>query len=151
MENGKNIYILVNHGQAKTSSSFLTAMYLIAGKFGSNTLIFIWIRQEKIARLMSKKRGNIKTFIFDSDDEMKLAPVLHKFLEYCNLRKNITILRHMFCTYKLQESQNFHIFLTKLKKVSSECEFDNLQDSLIKDVIVCGTWGNSFRDRLLRE
>ena len=30
-------------------------------------------------------------------------------------------------------------FLAKLKKVSSECEFDNLQDSLIKDMIVCGT------------
>ena len=51
LKNGKNIYISVNHGQAKTSSSFLTAMYLIAGNIGSNTLIFIWMRQKKIARL----------------------------------------------------------------------------------------------------
>ena len=41
--------------------------------------------------------------------------------------------------------------MTELKKLSSECEFDNLQDSLIKDIIVCGTKGNSLRERLFRE
>ena len=41
--------------------------------------------------------------------------------------------------------------MTELKKLSSECEFDNLQDSLIKDMIVCGTKDNSLRERLLRE
>ena len=82
---------------------------------------------------------------------MKLAPVLHKFSEYCNPRKNITILRHKFFTYRQQEGQNFHDFVTELKKLSSECEFDNLQDSLIKDMIVCGTKDNSLRERLLRE
>ena len=82
---------------------------------------------------------------------MKLAPVLHKFSEYCNPRKNITILRLKFFTYRQQEGQNFHDFVTELKKLSSECEFDNLQDSLIKDMIVCGTKDNSLRERLLRE
>ena len=41
--------------------------------------------------------------------------------------------------------------MTELKKLSSECEFDNFQDSLIKDMIVCGTKDNSLRERLLRE
>ena len=41
--------------------------------------------------------------------------------------------------------------MTELNKLSSECEFDNLHDSLIKDVIVCGTKDNSLRERLLRE
>ena len=81
---------------------------------------------------------------------MKLAPALHKFSEYCNLRKNITILRHKFFTYSQQECQNFHDFLTELKKLSFECEFDNLQGSLIKDMIICGTRDNSLRERLLR-
>ena len=66
---------------------------------------------------------------------MKLAPVLHKFPEYCNPRKNITILCHKFFKYRQQEGQNFHDFVTaELKKLSFECEFDNLQDSLIKDI-----------------
>ena len=97
-----------------------------------------------------KGREKYETFTFEPGDEMKLASVLHKPLEYCNPRKNVTILRHKFFTYR-QEGQNFHDFVTELKKLSSECEFDNLQDSLIKDMIVCGTKDNSLRERLLRE
>ena len=47
--------------------------------------------------------------------------------------------------------QNFHDFVTELKRLSSECDFGNQQDSLIKDMIVCGTRDNSFPKKLLRE
>ena len=53
--------------------------------------------------------------------------------------------------YRQQEGQNFHHFVTELKKLSSECEFDNLQDSLIKNMIVCGTRDNSLCEKLLQE
>ena len=44
-----------------------------------------------------KGREIYETFSFDvPGDEMKLAPVLEKFNEYCNPRKNTTILRHKF-------------------------------------------------------
>ena len=87
-----------------------------------------------------KVREIYKTFSFDStNDEMKLEPVLN----------NATILRHTFFTYRKLEGHSFHNFVTKLKKLSAECEFKNLQDSLIKDMIVCGT--NAFHERLLRE
>ena len=76
---------------------------------------------------------------------MKLAPLFHKFSEY------ITILHHKFFTYRQQEGQNFHDFVTEFKNLSSECEFDNLQDSLIKDMIVSGTRDNSLCEKLLRE
>ena len=82
---------------------------------------------------------------------MKLDPVLHKFSEYCNPRKNITILRHKFSTYRQQEGQNFHDFVTELKMLNSECKFDNLQVSLIKNMIVFVTKDNSLCGRLLRE
>ena len=61
------------------------------------------------------------------------------------------MLHHKFFTYRQHEGQNFHDFFTELKKPSSECEFETLHDSLIKDVIVCGTNGNSLRRRFLRE
>ena len=70
---------------------------------------------------------------------MKLVPVLEKFSENCNPRKNITILFHKFFTYRQHEGQNFHYFVTKPKNCSSECELETLHDSLIKDMIVCGT------------
>ena len=76
---------------------------------------------------------------FEPGDEMKLVPVLHKFSKYCNPWKSTTILRHKFFTYRQQDTQNIHDLMTEIKKkLSSECEFDNLQDSLIKDMIVCG-------------
>ena len=63
-----------------------------------------------------KGREIYETFTFEPGDEMKLAPVLHKVSEYCNPRKNITILRHKFFTYRQQGGQNFHGFVTELKK-----------------------------------
>ena len=64
----------------------------------------------------SKRKRNIyETFTFEPGDEMRLAPVLHKFLEYYDPRKNITILRHTFFTYRQQEGQNLHNFVTELK------------------------------------
>ena len=41
--------------------------------------------------------------------------------------------------------------MTEFKKLSSGCEFHNLEGSLIKDKILCGTRDNSFRERLLQE
>ena len=38
-----------------------------------------------------------------------------------------------------------------MKTLSPECEFENLRDSLIKDMIVCGTNHDAFREKLLRE
>ena len=98
-----------------------------------------------------KGREIYETYTFEAGDETKLAHVRHKFSEYCNPRKNITILRYRFFTYKQQQGQNFHDFVTELKKLSSKCEFDSLQDSLIKDMTVCGTKYNSPREKILRE
>ena len=99
-----------------------------------------------------KGREIYETFNFDNPgDEMRLASVLEKFSEYCNTRKNITILRHKFFTYRQHEGQSFHDFVTELKKLSSECEFETPHDSLIKDMIVCGPNDNSLRERLPRE
>ena len=97
-----------------------------------------------------KQRGReiYETFNFDNPgDEMRLASVLEQFSEYCNPRKNITILRHKLFTYPQNDRQNFHDFVTELKKLSSECEFETLHDSLM-DMIVCGTNDNSLKEPL---
>lgn len=91
------------------------------------------------------------TFRFANDsDKMKLKPVMEKFEAYCKPRKNITLIRHHFFTYRQGEGQSFDAFVTELKKRSSQCEFATLQDSLIRDMIVIGVMGNSLRERLLR-
>ena len=105
--NSKDIYISVNHGYARSSSSFL---------FDSNVSHSwkIWLKHFDFYLAATEKdiKGDkIKPFIFltcigqkgretyeiftiEGGDEMKLAPVIHKFLEYYNPRKNVTILRH---------------------------------------------------------
>ena len=47
-----------------------------------------------------KSREIYETFNFDNPgEEMRLKSVLEKFSEYCNPRKNMTILRDKFFTY----------------------------------------------------
>ena len=42
-------------------------------------------------------------------------------------------------------------YYTELKKLSAESKFENLRDSLIKDMIICVTNDTVFREKLLRE
>ena len=99
-----------------------------------------------------KGREIYETFTFDSaNDEMKLEPVLNAFYEYCYPRKNVIILRHKIVRCRQLEGQSFHDFITELKTLRAECEFENLRDSLIKDMIVSGTNDNVFRERRLKE
>ena len=68
----------------------------------------------------SKGREIYETFAFAQEgDKLKLKPVLEKFTEYCNPRKNITILRHQMFTYKQQESQSFNDFVIEVKRRAS--------------------------------
>ena len=42
-------------------------------------------------------------------------------------------------------------FVTEFKKLSQDCEFGELCNSLIRDVIIMGLLDNKLRERLLRE
>ena len=75
-----------------------------------------------------KGREIFETFEFpakeneaDPDPSMLLANVLAKFEGYCNPRKNITIMRHKFFSYRQDEGQSFGDFLTQLKSLSQDC------------------------------
>ena len=61
------------------------------------------------------------------------------------------MLRSKFLTYKQKEGQSFDEFMTKLKKLSSDCEFGELKNSLIKDIVVIGVTDDSLPERMLRE
>ena len=64
--------------------------------------------------------------------------------------KNINIVCCKFFTYRQQEGQSFHDFVTGLK-IRPEYEFDNLQDSLVNVMIACGTTDISLPGRLLQK
>ena len=81
---------------------------------------------------------------------MKLEPVLNKFSEHCNQRKMSPFFVINFSRIDILNTR-VSGFITKLKKLSAKCEFENLRDSLIKDIIVCGTNNNAFCERFLTE
>ena len=92
------------------------------------------------------------TFTFSQEEEnFDYNVIVQKFENFCILRQNITLLRYKFLTYKQKEGQSFDEFMTQLKKLSSDCEFGELKNSLIKDIVVIGVADNSLRERMLRE
>ena len=54
-------------------------------------------------------------------------------------------------TYKQKEGQSFDEFMTQLKTLSSDCKFEELKNSLIKDIVVIGVIDDSLREGMLRK
>ena len=110
----------------------------------------------KTSRLLTaigeRAREIYYTFTFaDAADAMKLEPVIAKFDEYMNPKKNIPYLRYKFFSYNQIEGQSIDDYVTELKLKSSHCEFGTLKASLIRDRIVAGVKEKKVQERLLRE
>lgn len=57
----------------------------------------------------------------------------------------------IFFSRMQQPGESFDLFLTDLKKLSKQCGFGTLQDSLIKDRILSGLSDCSLKSKLFRE
>lgn len=53
--------------------------------------------------------------------------------------------------YRQFEGQRYFNFVTELRQLSEECEFGELKDSLIRDLIICGLNDSRLKERMLRE
>ena len=92
------------------------------------------------------------TFIFEAgEDKEKLNKLKEKFEQYCEPRKNLTYLRHLFFTRSQNSGETIDSYVTDLKNKAKHCEFGDLETSLVKDRIVCGIQSDAVRARLLRE
>ena len=89
-----------------------------------------------------------ETFSFTEEQTNKLVSIIEKFEAYCSPKKNTTYERYIFnsCT---QNGRTINVFVTDLRSKAKTCEFGDLQDSLIRDRIVCGI-DNNTREHLLR-
>ena len=69
---------------------------------------------------------------------MTFTKIIEKSDEYWyTYRVNITFLRHKFFTHR-EVGQSFDEFVTSLRKLSADCEFGDLNSSLIRNIIVVG-------------
>ncbi|KAK4876823.1 hypothetical protein RN001_009329 [Aquatica leii] len=78
------------------------------------------------------------TFKMEESDKNKLQPLLDEFEVHFLPKENISYERYKFFSYRQQEAQTFEQFITELKSQAMKCKLGNLQDELIKVMIICG-------------
>nr|CAI5829935.1 unnamed protein product [Callosobruchus analis] len=92
------------------------------------------------------------TFAFEADEERhKLKIVLEKFDKYFLPKRNISYERFKFFTRKQMPTESIEQFVTDLKNKARSCEFGELKDSLIKDMLTCGLANTKLREQLLQD
>lgn len=91
------------------------------------------------------------TFKFAADeDKDKLEKIVEQFNAHFGTKSNTTMVRFKFFTRCQEIGESIDEYVTALKLLSQRCEFEQLEDSLLRDRIVCGVKDTSVRDRLLR-
>lgn len=91
------------------------------------------------------------TFKFIKDEDRDdISKIIVKFNEHFKTKPNTTMARFKFFTRNQEKGENIGEYVTALRLLSQYCEFEHLEDGLIKDRIVCGIYEVSLRDRLLR-
>jgi hypothetical protein len=87
----------------------------------------------------------------DAGDEYKLAKVFEKFHAHCNPVQNETFERHLFKCRVQQGEETIDQFVTDLRRLSVNCNYGTLRESLIRDQVVSGVADADVKERLLRE
>ena len=90
------------------------------------------------------------TFQIPTDEIDKVLPLIQRFDEHFAPQKNVTYQRYLFNTCT-QDGRPFNEFLVDLKNKARTCEFGILENSLIRDRIICGLDDKTIRERLLRD
>ena len=85
------------------------------------------------------------------EDSTKIANVLQKFEEYCNPKKNIPYERYLFNSRMQKTDESIDDYVTQLRLLADNCEFSQLKDSLIRDMIIFGTNDGKLKENMLRE
>ncbi len=86
-----------------------------------------------------------------STADRMVGRMIAKFDEHCTPIINETVERYRFFARNQSPNEAIDKYVTDLRRLASTCNFGELQDSLIRDRIVCGTHSSSRRERLLRE
>lgn len=85
-------------------------------------------------------------------DEKKIAPVLQKFAEYCQPRKNVPFERYRFNRRTQEAGESYDQYKTALRKLAEGCDFDTITpDEMLRDRLIFGIRDSKVRERLLRE
>ncbi|VDI47521.1 Hypothetical predicted protein [Mytilus galloprovincialis] len=100
----------------------------------------------------SRGREVYDTLTFaETENDRTVDIVLQKFDTYCNPLKNETVERYKFNSRTQQSGESVSKYYTELKLIAAHCGYGALEESLIRDQIVCGIKDTQVRERLLRD
>ena len=87
----------------------------------------------------------------NEEDAKKIAPVLAKFEQYCQPRRNIPFERYRFNLRTQESGETYDHYRTALRKIAENCDFQTITpDEILRDRLVFGIRDSKTRERLLR-
>ena len=90
-------------------------------------------------------------FELTEEEAKDLNVVLKKFETYCHPRKNTVYERYRFWCRNQKGEESIDKWVKDLRTMSTNCEFGDQENSLIRDKIVFGVQDNRTKERMLRE
>ncbi|XP_046590280.1 uncharacterized protein LOC124293457 [Neodiprion lecontei] len=90
------------------------------------------------------------TFNLSDADKTNEHKVIEHFEAYCVPKKNVVFERFVFYKRDQQDGETFEQYLTDIKKLSKNCQFQNFTNQMIRDRIVLGISDLILQNRLLQ-
>lgn len=93
-----------------------------------------------------------ETFTFgEEEDENNYKVVLEKFRSHCEPQRNVVFERYVFWQRDQRPTETFDSWVTDLRQKVKSCEFNDMEQDILRDKIVFGVNNHSMKERLLRE
>ena len=85
-------------------------------------------------------------------EDQKIEPVLRKFAEYCEPRRNVPFERYRFNQRMQKAGESYDHYKTSLRKLAEGCDFNTITlEEILRDRLIFGINDGKVRERLLRE
>ena len=105
-----------------------------------------------LACIGSAAHSVFRSFKFqNADDRSDISKIIEAFDRYCIGETNITYERYVFNQRVQQAGESIEDYVADLRKLAKTCQFEQLEDSLVRDRIVVGIRDETTRRRLLQQ
>ena len=92
---------------------------------------------------------NFETLDFSAEDKKDVDRVIQALGDHCVGETNVTYERYLFNQRVQDTGESFDTFYADLKRRIRTCDYGELQDSILRDRIVCGLRDEATRRKLL--
>ncbi|GBM72478.1 hypothetical protein AVEN_103961-1, partial [Araneus ventricosus] len=91
------------------------------------------------------------SFGLSAEDSEKFDIVIKSFDDYFSPKKNTVIARYKFFNCVQRENESVDSFVTNLKVLAKDCDFETQEENLIRDLLIIGIKDITIKEKLLIE